>query len=542
MTRRRAAAGGPPILLRRRKQTRVPATINDMMGGSRRGAPGAPRNPNIDTPMKANLKLLGMAAAVAAGASIVAAAPPPAAGPRKPLDLPVDQRPIERAAAPAVTSYAPMLERVTPSVVAVYTAEVVRVVRGQGSPYDDFMRRFFGLPEPRRQGPAEPEIEEQRIPQGMGSGVIVAADGHIVTNNHVVSDQRGGEADEVLVRLNDGRELPARILGRDPRTDIAVLKVDADGLPAVRLADSDACKVGDIVFAIGNPMGVGLTVTKGIISATRRAIGIYGREGYEDFIQTDASINPGNSGGALVDIEGRLIGVNSAILSRTGGNIGIGFAIPGNLVANVSRQLSEFGEVRRGILGIQVSEVTPDMAEAFKLDRTEGVLVDHVEQGTPAAAAGLQRGDIITAINGKPAGGANGLRLRIAQTTPGAKIHLSVLREGKPLEVDATVGDQAQQLGGPGGDLLEGVEVAVLDDELREQYGVPDQVGGLVVTGVAPDSPFVRHLREGMVVIEVNDRPVEQPDDARAGLREGVNKFYVWDRGRVGYLALRVRR
>lgn len=453
------------------------------------------------------------------------------------LTLTPDSTPIERTGA---ASYAPMLESARQTVVSVHTAEVVRVVRSSGSTHDELLRRFFGIPSPRRNPRAEPEVEERHIPQGVGSGVIVSADGYILTNNHVVSDQRGGNADEILVRLDDGRELSAEIVGRDPKTDVAVLKVDAEGLPAAKIADSDQIKVGDIVFAIGNPMGVGLTVTSGIVSATGRSIGIYGREGYEDFIQTDASINPGNSGGALVDIEGRLVGINSAILSRSGGNIGIGFAIPSNLAVHITRQLTDSGEVRRGFVGVSISALTPDMAEAFGLKNTKGVLVDEVVDGLPADRAGLKRGDIITTLDGKPVTTPNELRLAVSHITPGATLKVGAFRDGKPLSIEMKVGDQSNQLGSTGDEILGGVTVTPLTDDLRREYGIPGQLGGLVISKLDPSSPYARLLASGMVLLEVNDQPAATLDQARRTLRKGVNKLYLYDRGRTGYLALRV--
>jgi serine protease Do/serine protease DegQ len=460
---------------------------------------------------------------------------------RMALDLPVDRTPIERVAAPTPTSFAPMLKKTTPSVVAVYTSEIVRVVQSQGSREEELLRRLFGLPLPDRRGVPEPEIEERRVPQGTGSGVIVSEEGYILTNNHVVIDQQGEDADEILVRLNDGRELSAEIIGRDPKTDVAVLKVNAPGLPALKLADSDRIEVGDVVFAIGNPMGVGTTVTQGIVSARDRAIGIYGREGYENFIQTDAAINVGNSGGALVDTNGRLIGINSAILSRSGGSIGIGFAIPSNLVVSVTRQLTEFGEVKRGFLGVSISDVTPDMAEAFGLDKAQGVLIDDVEEGLAAEKAGLRRGDIVTSVNDKAVRNINELRVRVGQIPPGTEVRIGTVRDGKKKTVSATIGDRAQKIGGVGNELVEGITVAILDDGHRKRFGIPDNIDGLVVTEAEADSPYARYLTPGVVLLEINDQRIRGISDARSALRRGANKLYVYDRGRAGYLALRTR-
>ncbi len=453
----------------------------------------------------------------------------------------VDQNQIDRAESFMPHSYANMLEKATPAVVSVHTARIVRVARGgRGlSPQDEMLRRFFGIPTPRYQEP-QGEPEERRLPQGIGSGVIVSSDGYIITNHHVVSDQQGGEADEVLVRLNDGRELEAEIMGSDPLTDIAILKVDAEELPAITIADSDNIRVGDVVFAIGNPMQVGLTVTQGIISATNRSIGIYGERGYESFIQTDASINPGNSGGALVDSKGRLIGINSAIISRSGGNIGIGFAIPTNLATNISTQLANSGEVRRGFLGVGIRDVTPDLAEAFDLGSAEGVLIESVEDESAADEGGIERGDIVLSINGKAVETANQFRIQIGNTIPGTSISLEIMRDGKRRTLDLAIGEASGRLAMSANELIEGVAVQVLDSELAENYRIPDDISGLVITEIDPTSPYARDLAEGMVFLEINDREVESIREAREFLREGVNKVFLYHRGRTGYLALRV--
>ena len=459
---------------------------------------------------------------------------------QKSLNLPIDDKPIDRVSFPTPTSFAPMLKDVTPSVVSVYTAEIVKVVQQYGSPQDEILRRFFGVPTPRR-NERRAEIKEERVPVGTGSGVIVSKDGYILTNNHVVIDKQGEDADEILVRLNNGRELPAKIIGRDPKTDVAILKVEDDGLPALTIADSDKLEVGDVVFAIGNPMGVGTTVTQGIISARDRAIGIYGREGYENFIQTDASINVGNSGGALVDTSGRLIGINSAILSGSGGSIGIGFAIPTNLVVNISRQLAEFGEVKRGFLGIAISNVSPDMAEAFGLKDTKGVLIDDVEKGLAAEKAGLQRGDIVTTINGKVIRNPNELRVRIGQFPPGTSLKLQIVRNRKPQDIEVIIGDRASHIGGAGNELFQGIAVDILNANTRKRFGVPEKIDGIIITEVKVNSPYARYLEAGIVILEINDQRANGVSDARSALRHGVNKLYVYQNGSTGYLALRVK-
>lgn len=467
-------------------------------------------------------------------AAVVASAPCHGA-----LDLKTDSAPIDRSQKFLLHSYAGMLEEATPAVVAVHTARVVRVVRSRGmSPEEELLRRFFGVPFQRNE--SQPEPEERKLPQGIGSGVIVSTDGYIVTNNHVVSTEDGNDADEILVKLNDGRELEAEIIGRDPLTDVAIIKVDASGLPAITIADSDNIAVGDVVFAIGNPMGVGLTVTQGIVSAKNRSIGIYGERGYENFIQTDASINPGNSGGALVDSEGRLVGVNSAILSRSGGNIGIGFAIPSNLAMNISTQLAEAGEVRRGFLGVTVSDLSQELAEAFGVQGTKGVLIQDVEKGSAADAGGIKSGDIILSIDGKPVDSANQFRIRVGNTVPGTEIDMDLIRDQERLKMKVAVGEASGYFAGSANELFDGVEVAVLDDELATRYRLPESLKGLLISSVAADSPFSRYMSEGMVIVEINDRAVEEIAEARDNLRSGVNKIYFYNRGRAGYLAIRL--
>ncbi len=329
-----------------------------------------------------------------------------------------------------VPTLAPLLKKVTPGVVNISTRSKVRLenplLRDPAFRRffeDPLFRRFFQLPEK----PAEREI------QSAGSGVIVdARRGHLLTNHHVVA-----RADEILVTLKDGRRLKARVLGSDPQTDIAVLAVEPNGLMALTMGDSDKLEVGDFVIAIGNPFGLGQTVTSGIVSALgRRGLGL---EGYEDFIQTDASINPGNSGGALVDLRGRLIGINTAILGPMGGNIGIGFAVPINMARAVLAQILAYGEVRRGQLGVLIQDLTPDLAEGFKLERSDGAVITEVVPGSAAEAAGLRAGDVVIALDGEPVRDAADLRNEIGLLPPGERVKLEVLRNGRRLTVEATI-------------------------------------------------------------------------------------------------------
>jgi serine protease Do len=359
--------------------------------------------------------------------------------------------------------------------------------------------------------------------------VIISPDGYILTANHVVDG-----ADEVKVALaTGGKEYTAKIVGTDPPTDVAVLKISAEDLPAITMADSDKLEVGDVVLAIGNPFRVGQTVTQGIISALGRSSLALNR--YEDFIQTDAAINPGNSGGALVDAEGRLVGINTAIFSpmgRQGGNVGIGFAVPANLARGVMERLMKDGKVTRGFLGILPQDVTPDLMEEFKLPDQAGALVGSVSPETPAEQAGLENGDVIREVDGKKITDSKQFRLMISQTAPGTKVTLKLLRSEvgqKPVEKTVTVTLDTLKdglasrdgRGGPGErgvskpDSLEGVEVADLDPPTRRQFGIPRQVSGALVTRVEEDSNAAgADLRQGDVIQEINRQPVRNAEDA----------------------------
>lgn len=456
-----------------------------------------------------------------------------------------DSRPIERLGGSNPTSYAPMLEKTTRAVVGVYTSEIVSYGTPSGNfQQQDMLRRLFGGGgNPRfNNGPQGNSQNEREVPQGEGSGVIISADGYILTNNHVVMDSRGGDADKIMIRLSDDTEMEAKLIGRDPKTDIAVIKVDGVNLPVAKIADSDQVKVGDIVFAIGNPLGVGLTVTSGIISATGKSIGIYGNEGYEDFLQTDAAINPGNSGGALVDIEGRLIGINSAIVSRSGGSVGLGFSIPTNLATNITRQLTDSGEVRRGLIGVGISPLTSDVAEAMGVKGTRGVLIERVEAGFPAEKAGLKHGDIITQVDSRKVTDVADLRLAISRVMPGNSTELVALRDGKELIVNVEVtSPETAATVSQSTEFIEGIAAAPLTDEARQSYGIPQNISGLVITESSSTSPFSRYLSPGLVILEINKRAVSNLSEARQALRErGNNLLYVYDRGRTSYFALRL--
>jgi len=348
----------------------------------------------------------------------------PADGKKSP-DLKLDPAPLQANEHPAFT-FAPVIKRVSPSVVNIYTAKTTRAERGTSPLMEEWILREFS----GRGGGRWEMVPQDRREQSLGSGVIMSEDGYVLTNNHVVNG-----ADEVKVALADNATIyDARIVGTDPQTDIAVLKVEAHGLPAITVTDSDPLEVGDAVLAIGNPFGVGQTVTMGIVSAKGRAgMGIVD---YEDFIQTDASINPGNSGGALVDAAGRLVGINTAILSGTGGNQGIGFAIPANLARSVMDQLVKDGKVSRGYLGVSIAPVTPVAAKGQQLANQNGALIAEVAAHTPAAKAGLEAGDVVVQLDGKPVTDSRHLRLMVSQHAPGTTIALTIMRDGKERTIE----------------------------------------------------------------------------------------------------------
>ncbi len=459
------------------------------------------------------------------------------------VDFPVDSKAIDRTNSTRVTSYAPILKKPMDAVVAVTTENLIKVSRGD--PMQELLRRFYGMPPsraPRNRGSQE---EEQLTPGGIGSGVIVSSDGYILTNNHVISNRDGEKVDRIMVKLFDGREFEATIVGSDEKTDVAVIKVDAADLPSVPMADSGNLLVGDVVFAIGNPMAVGMTVTKGIISATSRSqLGILGEHSYENFIQTDAAINPGNSGGGLVDAEGRLIGINTAIMSRSGGSNGIGFAIPVNIARGVMMSLVNTGEVQRGFLGVGIADLDKDMAEAFGLESIEGALIQKVEEGLAADNAGIKRGDILIEVDGKKIKSASDLRLIVSAINPGTKVDIRLIREEKELTVVAVLGNLGDPYGtGIGSfiEILDGVLVEPVNDELRETYDLPENVSGLVITEVKQGSPYGSKLRIGMVFLEINGETVADQKDAQKLLRRGINKIYLYFNGYQHYFPLRLR-
>jgi serine protease Do/serine protease DegQ len=466
-----------------------------------------------------------LAVVLLATASLVAAQPKarsaPAVRPSPPA-VRIDASPLEAGTEPArLRSYADVIEPAQKAVVSVYSTRIVR----EQMAINPLFRQYFG---------DLPERESRQ--EGLGSGVIVSPDGYILTNNHVIEG-----ADELKVTLADDRDFPARIVGTDPKTDVAVLKIEAEGLPVLTLADSDRVRVGDIAFAVGNPLGVGQTVTMGIVSAKGRSrLGLLERvSGYEDFIQTDAAINMGNSGGALIDARGRLIGVNSAIISPSRGNIGIGFAIPVNLARFIMNSLVETGAVARGYLGVTSDTLTAELAEQLGLARgTRGVIITEIDAASPAEAAGLRRADVIIALNGQNVLTWEDLRVLVAQSLPDSKVGLKVLRDGKARTVEVELG---RVIDNPD-ELVAGVEAAPLTPEVRRRLGLNDsRIAGLVVTRVSEDSPHRGRLAEGMVILEINRAPVPDLAAGRERIRSGRNLLAVFDGRGIRYLVITVK-
>jgi serine protease Do len=439
-----------------------------------------------------------------------------------PPKVTVEEAPLSRDVK-ARTSFAPVIKKVAPSVVNISSSMTIHE-RASRNPLqeDPFFRRFFGDDSMEQSQPRD------RKAQSLGSGVIVSPDGYILTASHVVEG-----ADKVKVSLASGeRDFDAKVVGTDPPTDVAVLKIEAkNNLPVIPLADSEQLEVGDVVLAIGNPFAVGQTVTMGIVSGVgRTGLGI---TGYENFIQTDAAINPGNSGGALVDAEGRLVGINTAILSRTGGNMGIGFAVPANLARYVMDRLVTEGKVTRGYLGINPQHLSRDLAKLFHLpDESSGVLVGGVYPDSAAANAGLKDGDVILEFNGKKVSDPPALQLIVAQTPPGSKVNLHILRSaesGKPSEKNISVtlaelpkeylvtdeGGSPREHSQSGTDALDGVEVTDLDGRVRRQVDIPRNVQGALVSNVSQDSNAAEAgLRPGDVILEIDHHSVTSSDEA----------------------------
>ncbi|MEX0448334.1 DegQ family serine endoprotease [Spiribacter sp. 221] len=420
----------------------------------------------------------------------------------------------------SVPSLAPLVEQVSPAVVNIATSGTVET---QSNPLlnDPFFRRFFDVPEQPR----------QRQVQSLGSGVVVDADaGHILTNHHVIAN-----ADQIQVTFDDGRELDAEIVGSDPETDIAVLQVDGDGLAALPLGDSSELRVGDYTMAIGNPFGLEHTVTTGVVSGLERTLPGSGGARLQSFIQTDASINPGNSGGALINLRGELVGINTAILSRGGGNIGIGFAVPVNMARQVMEQIIEYGEVQRGVLGVRVQDLTPEMAEAFDIERPNGALVAQVTPNSPAAEAGLEAGDVIVEVNGTPVSDANAMANAIGLLRIGDEVHLTYVRDGEKRETTATVADPAS--GQVRADAMHPGLAGATFSEVDERSPLFGEVSGVLVADVQSGSPASEYLRPGDVITSVNRQDVgslaafrervEGADQLLLNVRRGGGAFFI---------------
>ncbi|MCB1204546.1 MAG: Do family serine endopeptidase [Verrucomicrobiae bacterium] len=448
----------------------------------------------------------------------------------------------------AVGSYAPALEKVMPAVVTIFSSKTV--TRERNPQQEELFRRMFpDIPEDffERQGEGEGGREE-----GLGSGVIVSDDGYILTNNHVV-----GDADEIKVTLPSDRkkEYEAKVVGADPQTDVALIKIDAKNLPHVAIGDSSNLKIGDVVLAVGNPLGLEQTATIGIISAVGRSDVNIIEQGYENFIQTDAAINRGNSGGALVDASGRLIGIPTAIQSNfSGGNIGIGFAIPSNMALNiVQRLLDGGGVVKRGFLGVFLRDLDNNMARALGQESTDGVLVAEVGEKTPAEAAGMKPGDLIVGYAGKPVENMQQLRLDISNTAPGSEVNFEIVRKGKKTDLKVKLGDLEDNHlaeNGPGhrpgagkdSDIIEGVVVDDLDEDTRTSLQLDDSIEGVLVKSVKDDAAAAEAgLRPGMVITQIDQTDVATVAEARkivSGFKGEVLLIQVYLSGRRDILAV----
>lgn len=432
--------------------------------------------------------------------------------------------------------FASVVQPALPAIVNISTTHVVKVRQtGPGFFSDPLFQQFFG----NQFGPgqARPQTEKET---SLGSGVIINSDGYILTNNHVV--EHGAN---LTVDWNN-KQYTGKVVGTDPPTDIAVVKIDATGLPTLTFGDSSKLHVGDVVFAIGDPFGIGETATMGIVSATGRSLGIEmeeqgRRDTYEDFIQTDAAINPGNSGGALIDLHGNLVGINTAILSNgggpdgEGGNEGIGFAIPIDMARNIMEQIIQHGKVERGHIGVAIGDLTPEMAKEFGYNAGgTGALVDSVSAGSPAEKAGIKRGDIVLGLNGESVNGSGDLTARIANTAPGSTIQLKIFRDGKTFSVPVTLapgsayagqqtelrpgGNQNGETPENGGKALEGVKVESLTPDIAQQLSLPMGTKGVVVDNVDPQSAAAQKLQRGDVIQEVNRKPVNNMTDFRNAL------------------------
>ncbi|MBA1147123.1 DegQ family serine endoprotease [Ectothiorhodospiraceae bacterium WFHF3C12] len=396
-----------------------------------------------------------------------------------------------------VPSLAPLVERVSPAVVNIATKGTVEMEQHPLMQHP-FFRKFFDAPEQPR----------ERQVQSLGSGVIIdAEEGYIVTNHHVIA-----KADEIRVGLNDDREFDAEVIGSDPETDLAVIRIDADNLSSVEIGDSDTLRAGDYVVALGNPFGLEHTVTSGIVSGKGRSLsGRMSEVRIQDFIQTDASINPGNSGGALVNLHGELVGINTAILSRSGGNIGIGFAVPVNMATTVVDQLIEHGEVRRGLLGVRVQDLTSEIAEAMELEAKDGALIAQVTPDSAADKAGLREGDVVVTANGEPVEDGSELAKIVGLMQIGDTVELEIIRDGERKTVTATVAESDARTVSGSGVIQQGPVQGAKISQLDERSPLHGKVEGVLVVGVKSNSPAAQYLQPGDVITSVNRQPVDSP-------------------------------
>lgn len=435
------------------------------------------------------------------------------------VPLKAEENPAPVSMGELKNGFASVIDPALPAVVNISSTKVVKAQTSAPNAFsnDPFFRQFFG----DQFGDQAPSLRSERE-HSLGSGVIINADGYILTNNHVISG-----ASDVEVFTRDNKKYKAKVIGTDSRTDVAVLKIDANHLPSLTLGDSSKLKVGDLVFAVGDPFGIGETATMGIVSATGRGLG-GAIEHYENFIQTDAAINPGNSGGALLDVHGDLIGINTAILTGGGGgNQGVGFAIPIDMARNVMEQIVDHGKVVRGQLGVAIQSVDADMAKAFGLNQGGGALVAEVTPGSPAAKADIERGDIITELNGKPVQSPDDLSVHISEMAPGTTAHLKVMRNGQPHEITATLTElpekeEHETSSASKSSALQGVQVENLTPAIAHQLGVGPTETGVVITSVDPNSAAAAaDLQSGDVIQEVNRKPVRniaEYDRTLAGL------------------------
>src|SRR5215831_16181966 len=422
-----------------------------------------------------------------------------------------------RSEASAGRGYSAVVKTVLPAVVNISSSRVVKSAEGGGSEgnMDPFLRQFFGDDFFKRFN-----VPRERVEKSLGSGVIVSPEGYILTNAHVVDG-----AKEVSVTLYDKRELKGRVVGMDARADVAVVKIEGSSFPAITLGDSDKVEVGDVVLAVGEPFGLGGTVTNGIVSALGRSgLGI---EEVENFIQTDAPINPGNSGGALVDDEGHLIGINTAIVGNSGGSQGIGFAVPINMARHDLEQIVAHGKVERGYLGILPQDLTPTLAKAMNTDQKSGALIGDVSPNSPASKAGLKQGDIVTALNGEPINSANQLRLKIRMMEPNATVTLQVLRDGKTQNVSVALGEfpskeeRASADTGNDQNTSNGISVENLTPDIAQQLNVPASMNGVVVDQVSATSKAAEGgLERGDVIEQVNHQSVKNVQEFNQAMNQ----------------------